>query len=41
MLETVNEIQKPGYLEHRSGTLRLQPFIDAVLADLKLAYNAK
>lgn len=41
MLETINEIQKTGYLEHRSGTLRLQPFIDAVLADLKLAYNAK
>lgn len=33
-LSLINEIQKPGYLNHRSGTLKLQPFIDDVLQHL-------
>ena len=33
-LYRINEIQKPGFLDKRSGTLKLQPFIDNVLADL-------
>ncbi len=33
-LMLINEIQKPGFLDNRSGTLKLQPFIDNVLADL-------
>ena len=33
-LSLINEIQKPGFLDKRSGTLKLQPFIDSVLADL-------
>lgn len=34
-LETINYIQKPGYMDHRSGTLKLQPFIDNVLNELR------
>ena len=34
-LYLLNEVQKPGFLDHRSGTLKLQPFIDNVLLDLK------
>ena len=36
-LETINYIQKPGYMDNRSGTLKLQPFIDNVLNDLRPA----
>lgn len=34
-LYKLNEIQKPGYEDHISGTLKLQPFIDNILSDLK------
>lgn len=34
-LKLINDIQRPGYLDHRSGTLKLQPFIDNVLKELK------
>lgn len=33
-LKILNEVQKPGYLDHRSGTLKLQPFIDNILTEL-------
>lgn len=33
-LRLLNEVQKPGYLKYRSGTLKLQPFIDNVLEDI-------
>lgn len=33
-LKLINDIQRPGYLDHRSGTLKLQPFIDNVLKEL-------
>lgn len=33
-LSKLNLIQKKSYLAHRSGTLKLQPFIDQTLADL-------
>ena len=39
-LEMLNSIQKPGYLEHRSGTLKLQPFIDNLIEDLKPYYES-
>ncbi|MDE7437785.1 MAG: beta-N-acetylglucosaminidase domain-containing protein [Muribaculaceae bacterium] len=38
-LKLLNDIQKPGYMDHRSGTLRLQPFIENVLTDLAPYYN--
>lgn len=34
-LENLNYIQKRSYKEHRSGTLKLQPFVNRVLLDLK------
>lgn len=37
-LNTINNIQKKGYKEHRSGTLKLQPFVERVLKDLN-PYN--
>ncbi len=40
-LDLINNIQKTGYLEHRSGTLKLQPFIDNVLSDLKNYYESE
>lgn len=38
-LKTLNEIQKPGYMDHRSGTLKMQPFVENVLIDLAPYYN--
>lgn len=38
-LKTINDIQNPGYLNYRSGTLKLQPFIDSIITDLKTAYD--
>lgn len=35
VLELLNEVQRPGYLAHRIGTQRLQPFIDRLLDDLR------
>lgn len=37
-LRIINDIQKPGFLENRSGTLKLQPFIDNVISDLNPGY---
>ncbi len=34
-LDNLNNVQKRSYREHRSGTLKLQPFINRVLMDLK------
>ena len=33
-LKLLNDIQQPGYMKHRIGTLRLQPFITATLQKL-------
>lgn len=39
-LRLLNEVQRPGYLKHRSGTLKLQPFVDNVISDLEPYYNS-
>ena len=39
-LNILNEIQRPGYLDHRSGTLKLQPFVDKVLEDMRPLYES-
>ncbi len=39
-LDKLNSIQRTSYLSHRSGTLKLQPFIDNVLTDLKPYYES-
>lgn len=40
LLDLVNEVQRPAWLQHRVGTQRLQPFIDQVLRDLRPFYES-
>ncbi|MDE6338683.1 MAG: beta-N-acetylglucosaminidase, partial [Muribaculaceae bacterium] len=39
-LSVLNQIQNAGFMDHRSGTLKLQPFIDNVLIDLAPIYES-